>query len=509
MRPPYFVYRVFMMKKAFIVLAIISAVLCLTACSEDFTSGLGDVMGKMGNNVYGIKADLRTAEAGAATVSSSISKNEQGEISIDYAKAASISDSIGEIRESPQKANALRQMLSEEVPAEDVAAVRTALDSEMGRLKNSLQSAVVETPQLVAVKTSLLSALTRSEEIESDSTPVMADVVMVALMGRMAEAVASGDTHPGILTEIGKTAVETIKVVAEISSLDILADVNVSGLVSDMTGRDISEEEDETLNPLLGNLVGKSMTKVVSLISSGAKLDPGKYEKFIIQSWALIAAYEMTCAAYVPEETSLVSDFFAVAGTDVDEGLTIEDLVLYLVLKINNALETYSGGIWGNLLSVYIFEENNYAIFSDFENATSKPTLPGNLLGTLIAKIVGFNDLSDEEDDSVFMELGNTLANEIMDDSGDFDFEDAMDTTLSGITGDSEFGFLDMLSDFGNIMNGVTEGIKESVVRFTRGLRTTIMTTAVMIKDSEYDVLFTILEGLLGPMMIAGDSTAE
>ena len=51
------------MKKIAYVLLVIAMFLCLTACSQDQYAKLGELMGKMSGNVYGIKPNMKDVDA--------------------------------------------------------------------------------------------------------------------------------------------------------------------------------------------------------------------------------------------------------------------------------------------------------------------------------------------------------------------------------------------------------------------------------------------------------------
>ena len=479
------------MKKAFIFLSIIVSLFFLSSCSEDFTSKLGSFMGGMESNIYGIGPDLRKAKESAAMVKSSITMDEDGDLSIDYRKVASIADTIGEIMESPQKAKALNDLLSAEVPADEAVAIRENLNEKIEELKTTIGTVDHDDP-LAGVKNTLLNALAVSA---SGNTPVFSEVVMVSLLDRMVGAVTVDGADPEVFSAIGRKAVDTIKVVAKISTLDILADINITGLVSSLADRSVSREG-EGVNPIAANLFGKTISKIVDMISTDKDFDDDKYEKFILQAQTLAAAYEMVCAYYLPEDWSEES-ILNLAATHIDKGLTIEDFVLYLVLKINNALETYSGGVWGDLLSIYMFTGDNYEIFSDFEHATKRPESPAELFSGMLMHIVQENEIGDVEKID-FDDIGEDMASEIMDHS--VDYQAAIDAALAGIVGE-EFKFKDMLHDFGDVLRGIKTDVNENAMKFAIGFKDTMFTSVIMIMDAEYESVFNFLAEVLEPLL--------
>ena len=99
------------MKKILLGLLVIAMVLALTACSQETYSKLAENMGKMGNNVYGISANMTDVNNATETVSASVSvqKDESGAITgatIDFSAAAKITESVASIKDSEQKTEA-------------------------------------------------------------------------------------------------------------------------------------------------------------------------------------------------------------------------------------------------------------------------------------------------------------------------------------------------------------------------------------------------------------------
>ena len=191
------------MRKIIYICIVAIALLCVTACSQDFYAGLGSAMGGMSGNIYGIKPDVRKAQASAALVSESIVRNADGSVTIDLAKAASITDNIADIKKSQQRSEALRTYLSEEIPEEDAQAVSEALIAQMDELYVKLENYQVS-DSMVDVRQSLLGAISDIEgslyyvdsftNTTSTRKPVMADIAVAALIKAVIRVYSEHDT---------------------------------------------------------------------------------------------------------------------------------------------------------------------------------------------------------------------------------------------------------------------------------------------------------------------------
>ena len=511
------------MRKIIYICIVAIALLCVTACSQDFYAGLGSFMGGMGGNIYGIKPDVRKAQASADKVKGSIiyKTNEDGTIgvTIDLDKAGQILDDIDDIKKSPQRSDALREYLSAEVPGneEEVEAVKAALVQQMNDLYDKLDEYAVE-ESVADVRQSLLSAI---EEVQgsiyfvdeslavSTRKPCMADIAVAGMLNKMAASLMKENVDLNEVSAVGKASADTIKIVAGIATLDVLADVNVTGLATSLTSKDIAREEEGVVNPVLANLLGKTAKKIVDLITTEREFDVNKYYTFIMESKALKAAYEMTCLKYMPEEKTILGVMLSIdpdinPGVVIDSGLTIEDFFMYIILSLNIALEEYTGGIWGLIICDYVNEGNNYAILSDLENAKEAPSSLGKSIGDVIMGIA--NHIKDKynQDIEVAKNLDwDALMDEIeakQEADPEYDTEDKLTDIIHAISGNDEYTYEDMMEKIGNSLNEAEDKLTELGRRFNRGFNNVITTSLVMLYDSEYDSLLGLLGSMIGSM---------
>ena len=107
------------MKKILLGLLVIAMVLALTACSQETYAKWAENMGKMGNNVYGIEANMAEVNNATETVSNSVSVSVDNEgnatAEINFSDAAKITESVAKVKDSEQKAEALKSELTKPV----------------------------------------------------------------------------------------------------------------------------------------------------------------------------------------------------------------------------------------------------------------------------------------------------------------------------------------------------------------------------------------------------------
>ena len=492
------------MRKISIFCVTIIILLSVTACSQEFYSGLGSAMGAMSHNIYGIKPDYRKADATASTVISSIERDSNGNVTVNLDKAASIIATMSDIKDSPQKSARLRELLSQKVPEADAPQIRADLISKMEDLNDRLQDA--EVAALYSdLKTTLLNAIDGVDESfrinEETRTPEMADIVVVSILNKMADAVMSGELTKEAVSDLGRKAVDTIKVVADISTLDLLADVNATGLVEDLT-KDVSRDEQGT-SPVVTNLLGKTLSKTVDLISTNRELDPIKYKKFILESKTLKAAYEMTCSKYMPEEKALKNIVeLPPYSSDYDTNLTLEDFVMYLILSLNVALEDYTGGLWGRYLADYVFEENNYDIFSDMEHATGSLSNPSGAVVNVVTGIVEESKNNGESINELYDPEGlREKLEHNLEENPDYSLDQLLVDVINEISGTTYADLDEMVEAFTDQLNEAMEMVTTYVQNFMMRVNNYLFTSLAILMDSEYESLLVLLMKPLVKMM--------
>lgn len=500
------------MRKIAFLFIIVVLLLGITACSQEFYSGLGSGMGAMSHNIYGIKPDVRKAEASADYISGAIVKDKDGNITIDLDHAAMIIDTMADIRKSPQRAAALRDLLNQDVPTEDADAVRGAIINQASDLISALEGYAVD-EAMADVRWSIVRAVKDiHDSLETIGTearvPQMEDIALTAILNKMAASIMKKNVDAEEVSDLGKKCVDTIKVIADIATLDILADVDVTGLVNNMT-KDISRAEGG-VNPVIASTLGKTVSKMVDLISNDKEFDELKYNTFIMEAKALKAAYEMTCVKYMPEEKTFINVLMTVdpdINPDfvVDSGLTIEDFFMYLMLTLHIGFQDYTNGIWGEVVATYVHIGRNYEILSDLDHATEAPTSLGDSVEEILHGVDNYLQKNGEKYDIPEDFDFDTLMDEIEQkkkDSQEYTAEDELDDIIHALTGRDDYGFSDLMESIGDLVTEAKEGASKLARQFSDGFTNVMTTSLVILTDAEYMNLLDILLDLLTNKML-------
>ncbi|MBQ7644221.1 MAG: hypothetical protein IJS84_04265, partial [Spirochaetales bacterium] len=251
------------MKKILLGLLVIAMVLALTACSQETYAKWAENMGKMGNNVYGIEANMAEVNNATETVSNSVSVSVDNEgnatAEINFSDAAKITESVAKVKDSEQKAEALKSELTkpvvdtssmtEEEAEKQQKAVKTAIQNQATELSTQVEAKIAEavaagaTEEQVELLQTVKDTLDSVKESISD-TPTMAELATVAVLSEMAntvQEVATAATTEGgadkYVTEEGLTeeglaiadsalsSLDTLKMTSEVAGMDLLGGV--------------------------------------------------------------------------------------------------------------------------------------------------------------------------------------------------------------------------------------------------------------------------------------------
>ncbi len=102
------------MKKILFGLLVVALLLCVTACSEDQYAKLGELMGKMSGNVYGIKPNMQDVDAANEKVEDTVKTDKSGKVTVEIKSedAKAIVDSVIAVQDSTTKTEALQESLN-------------------------------------------------------------------------------------------------------------------------------------------------------------------------------------------------------------------------------------------------------------------------------------------------------------------------------------------------------------------------------------------------------------
>ena len=380
------------MKKFLLGLFVAAMVIGLTACSPEVSSKLGNAMGKMGNNIYGIKANMVQVDKATETVDNSVTTNESGDVTaVDLATAAQVMNSISSIKGSDQKREALKASLSQPVSTGDQAAVQIAIANSANAQKEALASSS-DADEFAQLKTALTNALAAVETSLTDS-PTKAELATVAVLSEMADAIMTEGITEAQLAQKGQDALDTLKVISDFGGINLISDEILDSLISP---KSISRDDEEQAN-IMAEMYSDTVAAVIEMLVDGEKaFSEANYRSFILQAKALKAAYDMISAAYITDPTN-IDQFDAVLSAKIDHGLSTGDLVKYLVCWVFTEIDiiddTINAVVPGANVVTSILNPiitNNYEFLTDLKTATATGAefdsegMTDELLGNLI-----------------------------------------------------------------------------------------------------------------------------
>ena len=374
------------MKKILLGLLVVAMVLALTACSQETYSKLAENMGKMGNNVFGIEANMTDVNNATEAVSGSVSYNsEAGTAEIDFAAAAKITESVASIKDSEQKTEALKEELSKPVASSEAeqVAIQTALQAQADTLAAAFNDIITnnatapEAEQLSAEQIELITTVQEAlNSITISENPTMAELTTVAVLSEMAntvQTVATADpstyvgeeglTDEGLaIADSALASLDTLKMTSEVAGMDLLGDVDIMTLISSMSGG--SKGINPDVLPYLAGFKAPIAT-IAKLVTNPEtkQFDEAKYNSLVAQAKAIKMSYDLLSALYVKPAT--IADVDAVLLKKTNHGLIVDDLIRYIVSMVFVSIDKADGKA---ALQEFVNAEGIYDALMDIEN---------------------------------------------------------------------------------------------------------------------------------------------
>ena len=327
------------MKKILLALIAIAMIFAITACSQDQYKSLGEAMGKMSGNIYGISANLKDVENATSKVDGAVAVNgDVVTVKIDSAAATSIVNSVVAVKNSNTKKDALKTSLSEPLLGSGASDTqKTELKAQISAQASASKIDASELSGDQAELADLVNTVLDDVGGSLSDNPTKAELATVAVLTTLADAVKAGDK--AVYQEAGKAAVDALKITSEIGQVDIFANVSISNLFNMLSEKAISrdgEEAEEEID-LFGPLFESSVSEVTACITENGKFTEQRYNKFVMECKALRASYEMLAKGYdIDVEAPLKGQ------AAVDSGLVIEDLGHYIISVVFSAVDTYA-----------------------------------------------------------------------------------------------------------------------------------------------------------------------
>ena len=373
------------MKKILLGRLVIARALALTACSQETYSKLAENMGKLSENVYNIEANSHNVNEATATISGSVSINEDGTAKIEFSEAAKITESIAVIKDSKTNTAKLKEELAKPVASEEnKAAVQTALQNQADTLAKQFedlieaQATAAEEDKLTEEQVELITTVQEAlSSITISDNPTMAELTTVAVLSEMAatvQTVATSDTSTYVgdegLTEAGMAvadsalaSLDTLKMTSEVAGMDLLGDVDIMTLISSMTGGSKAINA-EVLKYLAG--FKAPIATIAKLVTNPEtkQFDPAKYNSLVAQAKAIKMSYDLLSALYVKPATIADVDEM-IAKTTTGHDLIIDDLIRYIVALTFVSIDKVGGD---QALAEFVNTPGIYEALMDIEH---------------------------------------------------------------------------------------------------------------------------------------------
>lgn len=348
-----------MKNKVLIGVLTVLLVIGMVSCSMDEYAKLGEAMGKMGNNVYGIEPNMQKVNETTKKFDDKVTKNEAtGKVEVELVDPADLISSVAEIKNSTKKTEELKKQLDEPL-AKDEETAKKVQESLQSTMENIIKDTKVEDDVLAKaddkVKSaydSVTNALNDIKDSISDN-PTKADLAAVSIVNDLANTVKNIAENPEqynkadgeldtekIIEDANKAlqALDALKVTSTAADLDILKDFSFASLVSS-SGSGSKALSDDSSSPKDEDAMRKFMFSAIDsftkMVSVDGKFDEVKYNRFIFQMRAIRTAYETTAWLVTPS-LAKGEDQFAVVDAIIDgkniiglDSFSANDLVLY------------------------------------------------------------------------------------------------------------------------------------------------------------------------------------
>lgn len=349
-----------MKNKVLIVALTVLLVIGMVSCSMDEYARLGEAMGKMGNNVYGIETNMQEVNETTKKFDDKVTKNEAtGKVEVELVDPADLISSVAEIKNSTKKTEELKKQLDEPLAKDGVSGeeIQESLKKKVDEIiseatKNVDEEALKNADEkLQSAYQSVKQALDDIKESITDN-PTKADLATVSIINDLATTVSDIASNPDdymkdgeldtekIIKDANKAlqALDALKVTSTAADLDILKDFSFASLVSS-SGSGSKALSDDSSSPKDEDAMRKFMFSAIDsftkMVSVDGKFDEVKYNRFIFQMRAIRTAYETTAWLVTPSLAE-GKDQFAVVDAIIDGkniiglgSFTPNDLVLY------------------------------------------------------------------------------------------------------------------------------------------------------------------------------------
>lgn len=322
-----------MKKTRITVVLLVVLALVLTSCSQDSAANLGSLMGKMGNNVWGIKADLRKSEAAAEKVDTIDSADK-----IQSTEAADeLISTVKSIIGSDQNVEAFHEEMGKPAAIE-----ATDFKNAVNSLSTKVTTLETTQPQLAKAFESTINSFNNLDR----SKLTKSDVVTVSLVNSLLEEAGSATSTPEAVVSKANDVLAVLKLTTGFSELNVIDDIDLSGIFSAMSSNKTNNKavsRDDDPNTLLLAL-GKTLEKIANLITDDdGMFNNPKFRRFHMEAKAIKLAYEVAMSPYFAEGYNLGDTIKGVCNDNRPKTeASLDDLVMYVCASVSCYVDNIS-----------------------------------------------------------------------------------------------------------------------------------------------------------------------
>lgn len=312
-----------MKKTRITVVLLVVLALVLTSCSQDSAAGLGRIMGKMGNNVWGIKADTRKAEAAAETVNKIDSKESVQDSKVADDLIVSVKGIVG----SDKNVDAFHEEMAK--PAAIKGDVfKDAVTDVAAKVDH------IEDSQLASAFDNTIKSF---GSMQSNSVK-NGDVAALTLVNSLLDEVISPTATKESIAQKAGDVLTVLKLTTGFSELNVIDDIDLSGIFSAMSSNKTNNKavsRDDDPNTFLLAL-GKTLEKIANLITDDdGMFNNPKFRRFHMEAKAIKLAYEVAMSPYFAEGYNLGDTIERVCnGNRPKTEASLDDLVMYVCASV-------------------------------------------------------------------------------------------------------------------------------------------------------------------------------
>ena len=337
-----------MKKTRITVVLLVVLALVLTSCSQDSAANLGSLMGKMGNNVWGIKADTRKADAAAETVSKIDTADSVQDTKVADELITSVKSFIG----SDKNVEAFHAEMGKPAAIE-ASAFNNAVASISNKVEtlSTSESASVENKQIAKSFEGVIDSFSQMDS----SSLTKSDVVTLSLVNSLLEEVSSNTSSANAVASKANDVLAVLKLTTGFSELNIIDDIDLSGIFSSMSSNKTNNKAvaREDASKLLLAL-GKTLEKIADLITGDDGLfNNSKYNRFHMEAKAIKLSYEVALRSTFSVDDDFGEIINYILDTPNQRESSLDDLVMYVCASISCYVDKVSS-VWTLFLDKYL-----------------------------------------------------------------------------------------------------------------------------------------------------------